>query len=350
MTKFEKGEEVGFKGLLHAKLMSAKKVLLTSHKGPDDDSISSVLGLYHYIHSAYVGIEIEIVYASPMTTRWAYFEGYDLIRFGIDPMTMSEFDLVLMTDACQWSRVSQEEALPDSFREKVLAIDHHKNEPEEGIPAYIDNTACSCAELIYRLFYSESEMNTRLAEVLLLGIIGDSGNFTYVSPAQTEIFVIAERLVREGKVDVQTMKATYQQYALATYKLLAFIMSRTVFEEQGKWGKYSLSWISREEALSFTTSEIEIKAAADIYINTYAKSVVGVNWGMLIYPNIAQGNYNLTLRSLPGGVNVRQLAGDLLSGGGHILAAGGKFSSSESIDQAINKIRSFLESTAPVFP
>lgn len=348
---FKRGEESAFLQLLHKKLTESKKILITSHKGPDDDSISSVLGVYHFIRARYPQVEIRVCYASGLTMRWEYFSGYDKIEYGVNPSQITDVDMVLMTDACQWSRVSTDESFPEHFQDKIFAIDHHVNAPEEGIVAYVDSVSSSCAELIYEMLYKESALSKEVAEVILLGILGDTGSFTYINPQQTRAFIIAERLVREGGVNIQSMKASYMGYSETVYRILAFLMNRTEIIHDDIWGTYSVSYIEREEALAFTDDDNEVHTAASgIYANTYTKSITGVTWGFVIYPSLIEDRYNVSARSLPIGVSVKNIFQELGVGGGHILASGGKFMGAKSANEVLYLIKTYLASHSPVRP
>src|SRR3989344_3412753 len=109
-----------------------KSIVIVSHKSPDDDSISSVLGIYVYL---------------------------------------TEF---LKIDEAKIRKIN-------SFKGTTICIDHHPR-PENKFDLHMVVTPCSsCAEMIYRLFFEKERLlNKETCEILLLGMIGDTGVFKFV--------------------------------------------------------------------------------------------------------------------------------------------------------------------------
>lgn len=320
----------------------ATKVVVTAHMGPDDDSISSVLGLYWYLTTTYPALNVSMLYTGERSERWSYFEYYDRIEFIEDiAERLDEFDLVIMLDVSQFNRVMNNISKKETFKGRTICIDHHKNIPDQFDLAYIDSQSPANSAVLYDLFYSKaSVIPRRVAEVVLLGILGDTGSFTYIQPTQSKVLLVAERLMREAEISIQELKGRYMKYSDNVFRLIQVFMKNFTIEELGEWGKFSLTYIERDECSRITTRDLDVSAASHIFIDSYAKAIQGVDWGMIYYPKFEKDEFSASFRSLPQGVNVRVIAQGMGVGGGHDLASGGKFpratSARECIDMVIN--------------
>ena len=327
----------------------SSRVLITAHISPDDDSISSVLGLYWYVGLKYPGVKSEILYSGEPTEKWSYFENFDKIRF-VDDISeyLHEFDCLIVADVSQYKRITNNEQALKNFKGKRICIDHHKGEPDFFDIACIDSSFTAASELLYSLFYEQIEViPTRICEVILLGLLGDTGGFTYVQPSQSGVFDVAKRMVGEGGVSVQELKARYMQYDYDVFRLMQILMSHFELIEVGEWGKFSISYLDRDECRRITESDFVVSTASTIFVDTYSKAIKGVNWGMVYYPKFSKHEYRASFRSLPQGVNVRLIAQGMGIGGGHDLASGGSFPGAMNARSCMEQVKKWLAENVP---
>lgn len=329
----------------------ASEIVLCSHLSPDDDSISAVLTMYRHLKDTYAEKTIRIIYEGKRNDRWAYFEGFEQINFVENLKEMlNEADLLIIMDVAQLQRVMKDvQSRSDltGFEGKIVCIDHHKNQPEEFDLTYIDDTALATAQILFELFYEETPViPERTCETLMLGILGDSGSFTYVQPIQAKIFDVAKKLVSNGEISIQSLKAKYMRYDFVVLQIQQLLSQHIKIYEIGGWGRFLLTYLNRSELKELCSDDDAISAACHIFIDSYGKAIKDVNWGVVVYPKFGKDEYAVSFRSLPEGVNVRKIVQGMGIGGGHDLASGGRFVGKISAQECIEELTLWLTRSA----
>src|SRR3989344_4325215 len=315
-----------FKGKFLEIVEDSPEILITSHKNPDDDSISSVLGLYAFLKEKFSGKTIRIMYSSDPRDRWSYFENFEKIEFVPDIADyLHQFNLLICLDGGQHHRFSARKESLREFAGKKVCIDHHGSSPDDFDLSLISPECTSTSEIIYRLFYqNESNIPPRAAEVILLGILGDTGVFQYIKPHQTEIFKIAERLVTAGNINIQALTSRYMNYSERVFSVIREFIDRAVIHKTGEWPPF-ISFILEDTLLDNSDyTKQEVSDAAHIAIANFGINIKDVMWAVVLYPS-DNGDVKIGLRSKPEGPNVRQISEAMGLGGGHDKASGGVF-------------------------
>lgn len=299
----------------------SKSILITSHVNPDDDSISSVLTLKYVLQKIHTIDSVEIVYSSMGSNRWTYFGGFNEIKFGIDiTESIHKYDLIIVLDGSQYSRFTNFPEKLESYLEKIICIDHHASPVDTFALQFIDPKKTSVAEILFDIFLEPLEsIPTRLAEVNLLGILGDTGTFRFVRPDQVSVFDAVKRLQADGNIDIQRLKAQYERYSEKTFALVKLFVNNASIKSVNGWPKFMTSYIKRGDTQGYEYSEVS--EAAHIFVQTFGLSIEGVNWACVAYPSTS-GDIKLSCRSLPGSVNVRLIGERMGNGGGHDRAGG----------------------------
>ena len=329
-------------------------ILIMSHTSPDDDSISSVLTLYSYITCTYPDKKVSIIYSGEQEKRWAYFEHFDKIIFTKELTSeMLNYEILVGVDACQLSRFSDNVELLNTFSGKKVFIDHHPNTPDEHDLALIRPDYPACSHLLYDIFYLDREFHSaRLPETIILGILGDTGSFKFIKPEQSSIFLVAERLIREGKFDIQNLMAQYSTYSENILFVLQELVANISYKEIGLWPRFMYSYLSREFIIRNQISDSIISSASGIFVGTYGTSLTECTWS-ITFTSRQDGKVSASMRSRPGSVNVRLIGQKMGNGGGHDRAGGAKFSTTTgeplSTEAAINELFRWLESHTPDF-
>ncbi len=307
------GKARAFKKKFDSEALKADKIFITCHIGPDDDAIGSLLAAYHYVTNN-LGVpegKVKCVYSGSKSERYSYFEGYENVIFAKDIAGHVKDGFVLFLDGSQWRRFSGEEKPSLAFS---ACIDHHPGKADEHDLSIIVPGFSSTAELLYHVFFmDEKSVEKNVCEALLLGIIGDTGKFSFVSKENKSVFGVAERLVEEANINIQEFESKYDFVLDKSYMLFKELVSNSKVGRRGDWPRFLYSYIDNASV------DVNVmKEAAQMFIS-YIRKVKNVGWGFVVTPR--NGHCSVSLRALPGSVNVGKVA-EAFGGGGHELASG----------------------------
>ena len=202
------------------KIDESQKILLNFHHNPDADSVGSAISLSRILTSW--GKETKIVSPTIMPKNLQFVLHHD----PIDVRNFTEFefnnwDLFITTDSSSWPRVcgSSDFKKPDL---PFVVIDHHKSNTRYGdLNLVIDNAAANC-EVLFKLYNDwEVKLEEKIAEPLLMGIIGDTGGFRFPE-ADLETFNIAQELMKftDKNRIIFNLFQSYEQSHLILWKEL----------------------------------------------------------------------------------------------------------------------------------
>lgn len=163
-------------------------IIIARHKKPDLDAYGSQFGLYYALREKYPKKKI---YKVGDTNPQNYFEALDEI--GEDIYKES---LVFILDTV--AKQMLEESVYQNY-DKLILIDHHKNDPDIAYDiAYQIKDASSCSEIIADLLLEwDISINEASARALYMGIIADTGRFRY-SSTSAKTLKIASILLEKG--------------------------------------------------------------------------------------------------------------------------------------------------------
>ncbi|MFT4307798.1 MAG: DHH family phosphoesterase [Candidatus Woesearchaeota archaeon] len=308
-------DEVRFEVL--RRINEAQRIVITGHISPDDDSIASVISTYYAITRTLGHTDVRMVYPGVRMPRWSSFELYDRIEFTDDlESAIEDADLVIFLDGNQWHRFGLE-----AMEVETICIDHHHYETLEFDLNIIDPTAASTTEMIEKIFYTNGELDEMIAPILLMGILGDTGRFRFITPKNAQVLITAHRLIMESNLNVQSFLAGYHLRSLKAHPLYVKLLSRAQMIELPGWPKAMYSYLEEDEVEG--VDDDPISEAAHQFVS-YALQVESIDWTFVGTPR-SDGSVKVSLRSLPGSVNVKDIATLMGIGGGHDRAAGGTF-------------------------
>lgn len=307
-------DEVRFEVL--RRIGEAGRIVIAGHVGPDDDSIASCISTHYYIteklkHKGSVTIN----YPGRRLPRWESFDLYDRVTFTDDlAADIEDADLVIFVDGNQWHRYGLEKTdVP------TICIDHHHYEALDFDLNVIDPTAASTTEMIESLFYIEDTLDERVARILLMGIIGDTGMFRFITPKNAQVLITAHRLIMKADLDVQDFLAGYHRRGLNAHPIYSELLANSTIIDVPGWPKCMYSY-ARQDAIGDANDD-NVSEAAHAFVS-YALQVETIEWTFVATPR-SDDSVKFSFRSLPGTVNVKDLATRMEVGGGHDRAAGG---------------------------
>lgn len=314
-----------FREQFYALVESSEHIVITSHFSPDDDSIGSVLSVYTVLTTQYPTKDIRIIYTGPSVDRYKIFINFDKIEFVPDVAhEVAHADLLICLDASQYYRFSKTN--PDTLAQvpKQISIDHHAGAPASFTLALVAPQYSSACELIYRALEIEPLLTKPLAEVLLAGIVSDTGSFSHVAPAQADVFSVAKVLLEHAETSIDALRARYSGIPQRIIPLLKELVNNTTYQSVPGWPDVQYSYIDRSVMQEGNYTDEDMSASSHIYLSQYLPRIQGYDWGFVATPR-TDGSARMSSRSLPGGVNVRELHERIGIGSGHNRAAGADF-------------------------
>ncbi|MEA1929672.1 MAG: DHH family phosphoesterase [Patescibacteria group bacterium] len=306
---------------------NAKRIAITAHISPDDDAIASVLALYQIILQKQPDKTVEIIITGRVVERFASFQYFDQIKF-VDDLAnnLEDTDLLITLDGSQHYRFTgQVEKLKAKLPAQTICIDHHSSSVDEFTLATVVPDAPATTSIIYQLFQAEIEINKPLAETLLLGILGDTGNFSFLKLKDGYIFDIVRNLLKIAGINsIGEFQSRYRLIPDRVFKLIQMLIANTAHNQTAGWGNWQSSFLPRSVITKQGYSDNEISSASHIYMSHYLRVIEGYPWGIVITPD-ENSECSISARSQPGSANSRELMEKTDLGGGHDRAAGGTF-------------------------
>lgn len=337
----------------------AKRLCITAHISPDEDSMASLLAAYRLLTDRYPEKEVGVIYGTERIPRYETFQNFDRIEFVKDIADhLDDFDLLVCLDGSQYHRFTARPEALKTFQGKKICIDHHSSPVDEFDLSIIAPRASSTAEIIYLTIGNDEDIDKELAEIFLVGILGDTGNFTYLRPDQTGTLMTAKKLIETGQIEIAALQSRYRTIPPRLLILIRKFLENTQFHRVKNgldklavsWPDFQTSFITREFAEKQGFTDKEIAEAGAIYIASYIRAITGYSWGFVVTPR-TNGQVSISFRSLPGSVNVREVAERMGIGGGHDLAAGGTFREEGrplDSEECLEKVLEWLKENKPV--
>lgn len=231
-----------------------------------------------------------------------------------------------------------------------MCIDHHKSEPDAFTLSLILSNYSSNAELIYNIFYADTTIDATTAEIILLGILGDTGNFRFVNSTQSDVFEVAKRLVDVAHINIQAFLARYSTYPERSFKALQYIVKNAVTMEIPGWPRFIYSYIDRQFIEENNLDDGEVSAATHIFIAQYGTTLTECAWGFVLSPR-SDNSVSVSMRSRPGSVNVRMIGQQTGKGGGHDRAGGMKFQQENHVydtQECVDWLLAWMKENKPI--
>jgi len=299
-------------GAMKIALEKANQVLLVAHAAPDGDTVGSVFSLKFYLTES-LGKNCEVVCPDTLPQYLQDFLSGEEIKMpqAINP---AEFDLIIGCDAVErgFEKIVREKIAG----QKIILLDHHTTLRLQKIQPDIvvsDERFSSVCEILFDFFdFHRIEIGRKMAEYLLLGILGDTGIFQHANTTP-RVMEITAKLMRSGASLTKIIRLVFKNKRLATLKLWGRAMDRA--EINTKTGAI-MSYITKQDLDELQSDVEDISGVAEI-LNT----VSGTKFSLVLSE---RGDERLkgSLRSEEyKNVDVSQIA-KMLRGGGHRLAGG----------------------------
>lgn len=290
-----------------AVLNRSKNVAVVCHFRPDGDALGSALALGCALKNA--GKNVYVLCEDPTPDRLCVFP---IMKTTLQtlPVKPEELDLFVSVDSAELNRIGVFAAQYAAFKGKTLNIDHHISNPRYAKYNYVlaDSTA-TCEILPEILEAAGFEITKEIADLLALGLLTDSGNFSH-RDVSAKTFSVAAKLKQCGAdiCDIGYEMFTRQSKARAT--LYARVLGKMRFALEDKLAFLTVTQNDFEET---GTDKSQTEGFVD-----FPLSIDGVEVSIALM-EVKKNQYKASLRSRS--VNVNAVA-DKFGGGGHVLASG----------------------------
>jgi bifunctional oligoribonuclease and PAP phosphatase NrnA len=289
---------------------SSNNILLSSHAGPDGDSLGSQLAFYLYLKS--LGKNVRMYNEGQIPHYFPGIVNVDLVETDPDKWLIPDggFDLAVIFECTSLDRIGDVSKLINKDM-NLINIDHHRENSNFGKYNFVDINASSVGEMSHRIFKQAGfEINPDVAQFLYIAILTDTGRFHYTSTSPESMRVAAD-LVEAG-VDVKNLTDTiYFNSSEAQLRLIGKILSEMEILYDGQ--VCFLKLLSKD-LKRFNLDYSDMEGLVD-----WTMRIKGVKAGALL-KDINNSFTKISLRS-QGEINVCELA-QKFDGGGHLNASG----------------------------
>ena len=318
-------------------IATTRKVVITTHRGPDGDALGSSLALFHLLKK--IGHTVSVITPNECASFLHWMPGYkDVLVYEGNEEEASKIthgaDLVFLLDFSHISRISNFGDSISSAKAVKVLIDHHQD-PDMHIADIIfsDPQACSTAQLLYEIIHNagfSDKIDKTISECLYVGIMTDTGSFKYSSTSAKTHHIVAG-LIELGVENDKIHDLIYDNSSANRMKLLGYCLNNKllIYPENNT----ALISLSAAELKRFKFR----KGDTEGFVN-YALAIKGIKLAIFIAEK--DGVVKLSLRS-KGDFKVNEMASKYFSGGGHTNASGGV--SELSVNETIKKLEVILK-------
>src|SRR3990167_2708944 len=170
--------------------------LLSTHVLPDGDGIGGELALAAYLNN--IGKSVRIINHDPTPPKYKYLDPHNLIETYSKQTRVEKPDVVVLIDCGELSRIGNvRETFKGTFP-GIFVIDHHIHEGIKEDEYFIDISASSIGEMLYRfLMHVDAKIDFEMAQALYVSILTDTSSFRY-SRTTSLSHLIAASLIDMG--------------------------------------------------------------------------------------------------------------------------------------------------------
>lgn len=327
--------------LLDSFFAQAKRVTLVTHTHPDGDAVGCTVALMAFLKRVY-RTDVRIIYPDPIAARLRFLVNR------VQPIVASrqpdaarnrlaETDLLVCLDCNGFSRVEGlKDMLADSPARKVL-IDHHLNPDAASFDLVFSETEVSSAcELLYHILMAlpaiagkASRLGRQAARALMAGMTTDTNNFA--NSVWPTTFGMASALLATGVDRDALLQRLYQTYPEDRIRLQGLLL-KDLLHITPKGVAYMV--LDRQTQRHFFLQEGDTEGFVNLPL-----AIRKVR--MSLFLREENGVFRVSIRSKKG-TSANTLAARYFCGGGHELAAGGKFIPTRDRDKAA-EAEAFIE-------
>ena len=288
-------------------LKNAKNVAISCHVRPDGDALGSVYALKLALENAGKRAVFFAEEQPPERLRIIPAMPDALTEF---PKDGEKFDLYVALDCADIARLGNFYVPYSSFKGRTLNIDHHVSNTRYAQCNFVSPDSTATCEILPRILLAAGfKITKQIADLLTLGLLTDSGNFSH-NDVSSETFKVAAMLKDCGADFCEIGYQMFTRQSKARALLYIRVLNTLRFELEGKVAFITV----RQKDFDETGTD---KSHTEGFVD-FALSIDGVNVSVSLL-EFKPNQYKVSLRSRE--INVNAVAATF-GGGGHILASG----------------------------
>lgn len=288
-------------------IKEADKILLFAHSRPDGDTVGSVLALKEYLNS--LGKEATVACFDPMP-EYLNLLTKETFVFP-DSLNLGEFKLIIACDSVERGFQGIKEKLRED--QVVALLDHHPDISLKGDINIIDPLYSSVCEIVFDfLSLNRADINKKIANCLLLGIVGDTGIFQH-SNTTPKIMQTASILMKKGASLSKLVEAVFVNKKISTLKLWGRAFEKAKLNPENGMITSVLTAKDLEECEASLEDINQVAGILDTVPGAKFALVLSEREGGIVKGSLRSEEYK--------GVDVSKIAAEF-GGGGHKLASG----------------------------
>lgn len=302
-------------------LRRGDRFLVCSHTRPDGDSVGSMLALGMIIKQ--LGKRVDLIAADAIPPHYGRFPSVKSIR--TTERIQGSYDAAILLE-CDSTERTRLHGLDEFF---LVNLDHHITGRDFAHLNWIDRSAASVGEMVYRLALAAGVAVTpQMAHNVYATLLTDTGGFCYGNVREST-FALARDLVGAGADPIAIARDVYFSAPLSRLLLLGAALRRLKRE-----GRLAWLWITPQDMARTAATEEDCEGIVSAALN-----IAGVD-AVVFLRDMPGQTIRVSLRS-KGGLNVATIAARL-GGGGHKNAAGCTLHG--SLPRALNTVLTELRS------
>lgn len=272
--------------------------LITSHIGPDGDSIGSQIALHHFLSK--LGKQTTLLNSDPPSYNMTWLPGCEAIeefQGSVEQRkAIAAAEAIVVADTNALERLGDLADPVEKSQVPKLLIDHH-TDPENWFDVvYQRPSASSTGELLYELItaHDASLIDEDLATVLYTAIMTDTGSFRYSNVTPAVHHIVADLLERGDLNPAPIHTNIFDTRSLEGVRLLSQVLDTMTLRYDGKIGylvvtddmltRTGATWDDTEGLVNYVLSVESVKAGvlfkqtkAGIKLSFRSKGEVAVN-------------------------------------------------------------------------
>ena len=317
-------------------LSAAKSVLITGHVRPDGDALGSTVALGRLL-ARQGGVQVTVSADPAHLGSSAFLKEYSQL-ISPEEAARGTYDTLVVLDCGAFDRIP-EPLQPLAKHLTVLNVDHHRTNTRFGKVNWVEATASSTSEIIWKLAKRGGwELDRDTAEALWVGLVTDTGRFAHEQTKPSTLRYGAD-LLRYG---VRTSSINDRLFGFFSRKVLE--LKRRAYNSLDIWrdGDVAVVTLTDHDFVETGCVKADIEDVIEI-----PRSLAGSRVALFFYEgNTSDDVTRLSIRTRAP-IEATWLA-QRFDGGGHPRAAGCTVKG--RLSEAITRVRAAVDEWLDALP